>query len=79
MRLLDALAKVGLAIVILYLLGKVLGIINSPWQLDVLAIISGGFFVWRYATNIEEIHKDLHFLKRRCPEFKGEGCEREDG
>jgi len=73
----DVLAKLGLAIVIVYLIAKALGIINSPPAVDVSAIIAGGYFVWRYATKLEKVEevgkevkdigKDIDELRKECP------------
>ncbi len=70
----DVLAKIALAIVIVYLVAKALGLISSPPPLDVAAIVSGGYFVWRYATKIDKIdgiEEDMNKIKNgNCPAFE---------
>ncbi|HUW44140.1 MAG TPA: hypothetical protein VMV95_04240 [Bacillota bacterium] len=66
----DTIAKLGLVLVIIYLIAKALGIINSPPAVDVGAIVAGGIFVWRYATKIDEINKDINELTDVCPNLK---------
>lgn len=75
--ILDVLAWVGFLIVVLYLVGKVIGLIHSPWYIDLTAIGGATYFVGRYAQKIDiifedskEIKKDLDKIKANCPSFK---------
>lgn len=83
-KLLDALAWVAFAIVVLYLLLKVLGIFESPLIADLTAVASGAFFVGKYAQkidtygekidvinkNISSINKRLGVLEKEFVEFR---------
>ena len=65
----DALAKIALAIVFIYLVLRVLGVLNSPAIADIIAIFSAAYFVARYAAKIDIISEDIKELKKECPIF----------
>lgn len=66
----DILAKIALAIIIIYFLLKAVGVLHSPVFADILTILSAGYFVGRYSTKIDkidDIEKDIESLRRKCP------------
>lgn len=70
----DTLAWIAFAIIVTYLLLKLLGIIHSPLTVDLIALISGAYFVGRYAKKIDDtfddvgkVKKDLRKLNEKCP------------
>ena len=74
---LDKIGWVAFAIVVLYLLLKAFDVIHSPFTIDLIAIISGAFFVGKYAMKIdyffkdvEDIKEDIRKLNGSCPIFK---------
>jgi len=74
---LDKLGWIAFSIVVLYFLLKILGVIHSPLTLDVTALISGAFFVGKYAMKIDYLSKDVSNLKKemrivkeKCPHFE---------
>lgn len=76
-RVMDFLAWVAFAIVVIYFLGKIVGVINSPEIIDATALLSGAYFVGRYAMKIdfmfrdvEHIKKDMRKVSRVCPALK---------
>jgi len=83
----DFLAWIAFAIMVLYGLGKVTGVLNSPLPIDVAALFSGAYFLGRYAQKISHMSKeidnsakdigdikdDLRQLDKKCPVFKGQG------
>lgn len=80
MRWYDFCAWIGFGIVVVYLILKAAGIINSPFTIDVVAIISGAFFVGRYAMKMDMffdqlkyMKKDMRILSRYCPVLKERG------
>ena len=71
---------VAFIIVIIYLLLKILGVIKSPITIDIIALLSGAYFVGRYAKkiddsfeDIENIKEDVRELNVKCPIFKEKG------
>ncbi len=62
-KLWDILAWIAFAIVITYLILKALHIINSPELADIITIISGGYFVGRYAMKIDYLEKKFLSLE----------------
>lgn len=74
-RLLDALAWVAFAIVVLYLLLKVLGVFESPLIADIAAIASGAFFVGKYAQKIDMIDKAVFSINKRLGTLEKEFIE----
>ena len=76
----DILVWVAFAIVIIYILLKILGIIQSPITVDIIALLSGAYFVGRYAKRIDDtfddivnVKEDVRELNRKCPIFKEKG------
>ncbi len=74
----DTLVWIAFAIVVVYILLKMLGIIKSPITIDIIALFSGAYFVGRYAKRIDDTFKDIKNIKRdiielnrKCPIFKG--------
>ena len=74
---LDTIGWIAFAIVIVYLLLRALGVINSPLSVDLMAIISGAFFVGKYAMkmdyffkDVEDIKEDIRKLDGNCPIFE---------
>jgi len=59
----DILGWVAFAIVVLYILLKVLGIIHSPITVDIVALLSGAYFVGRYAKKIDDTFRDVDDIK----------------
>lgn len=77
----DILVWVAFAIVVIYLFLKMLGIIKSPVTIDIIALLSGAYFVGRYAkkidntfSDIENIKDDVRELNKKCPIFKEKGA-----
>jgi len=73
----DILVWVAFAIVLIYILLKILGVIKSPVTIDIIALLSGAYFVGRYAkriddtfNDIENIKEDIKELDGKCPVFK---------
>ena len=69
----DILAYIAFAILIVYFLLKILGIIHSPVEFDIVALISGAYFIGRYTMKIDFIsdkikeHSDeLKNIKSDC-------------
>jgi len=83
----DVLAWIAFAIMVLYGIGKVTGVLNSPLPVDMAALFSGAYFLGRYAQKISHMSKEidrsakdivdikdgLRQLGRKCPVFKGQG------
>ena len=76
----DILVWVAFFILILYILLKILGVIKSPVTLDIVALLSGAYFVGRYAKKIDDtfddikdIKDDVKELNSKCPIFKERG------
>lgn len=55
----DWLAYVALGIIIAYFLMKILGIIHSPVELDIVVLISSAYFAGRYAMKIDFMTNEL--------------------
>lgn len=73
----DVIGWVAFAIVFMYLLLKITGVISSPLTIDLVALISGAFFVGKYAMKIDYFFKDLENIKtdmraldKECPVFQ---------
>ena len=62
----DWLAYIALGFLIAYFLLKVLGIIHSPIELDLVAISSASYILGRYAMKIDFISKEVTNIKRNC-------------
>ena len=76
----NVLAWIAFGIVIFYFLLKIFGVINSPISIDLIALLSGAYFVGRYAkkiddtfNDIESIKEDVRELDKKCPIFKDKG------
>jgi len=76
----DILAWISFAIVVIYFLLKILGLIHSPLTLDVITLASAAYFVGRYAKkfddmfrDVDDIKKDIRVLDKKCPVFKKAG------
>ena len=74
---LDTIGWIAFAIVVVYLLLKAFGVINSPLSVDLMAIISGAFFVGKYAMKMDYFFKDVEYIKEdirkldgNCPIFE---------
>lgn len=55
----DWLAYACLGFLVAYFLLKILGIIHSPIELDVVALMSGAYFLGRYAMKMDFISDKL--------------------
>ncbi|MBU1204051.1 MAG: hypothetical protein KKG60_03215 [Nanoarchaeota archaeon] len=73
----DILAWIAFGIVVLYFILKIIGIIQSPMTIDLIALISGAFFIGRYAQKIdsslndlENVKGDIRNLDKKCLIFK---------
>ncbi len=73
----DILGWIAFAIVVAYLLLKILGIIHSPVSIDLIALVSGAFFVGKYAMKLDyhfrevgAIKHDIRRLDEDCPIFE---------
>lgn len=69
----DWLAYIALGILIAYFLLKIFGIIHSPIEFDVVALISGAYLIGRYTMKIDLISnevkghsKKLSYITRNC-------------
>ena len=62
----DWIAYIALGILVAYFLLKILGIIHSPIELDVIALISGAYLAGRYAMKIDIISSELKSIKKNC-------------
>jgi len=76
----DLLVWVAFAIVVIYIFLKIVGVIKSPITLDIIALLSGAYFVGRYAKRIDDtfddikdIKEDVRELNKNCPIFKEKG------
>ncbi len=76
----DKLAWVAFGIVIIYFFLKILGVIHSPISIDIIALLSGAFFVGQYAHKMDicfddvgDIKEDIRSLDKRCPIFEKRG------
>ena len=63
-RTLDWLAWIAFGILLIYFFLKIIGILNSPILADMIAFVSAGYFVGRYAMKIDTIFRDVEYLKR---------------
>ncbi|MBL7147962.1 MAG: hypothetical protein ISS82_04000, partial [Nanoarchaeota archaeon] len=79
-KVLDILVWIAFAIVVIYIFLKMLGIIKSPITIDIIALLSGAYFVGRYAKRIDDtfndsknVKRDIRELNRKCPIFKERG------
>jgi hypothetical protein len=75
-NLLDVLAWIAFFVVVLYLILRITGQIHSPLTIDLIALISGAYFVGRYAqkfdlviADVEIIKADIQRLNKQCPVF----------
>lgn len=63
----DILAWVAFAIVFLYFFFKIIGVLHSPLTIDLVALISAGYFVGRYASRIDmnasNLRRSIKYLK----------------
>jgi len=59
----DILVWVAFFILILYILLKILGVIKSPITLYIVALLSGAYFVGRYAKKIDDTFDDIKDIK----------------
>lgn len=62
----DLLAYICLGFLIAYFLLKVTGIIHSPLELDIVAIISGAYLIGKYAMKIDLISEEIKSIKKNC-------------
>jgi len=69
----DWLAYIALALLIAYFLLKAFNLIQSPIELDIIAIISGAYLVGRYtmkidfiSSKVKEHSRDLRQIKENC-------------
>lgn len=76
----DILAWLAFGILIIYILLKILKILHSPITIDIVALLSGAYFIGRYAkkldnvsSDIEKVKHDIKDLDRKCPIFKEKG------
>lgn len=60
----DILAWIAFLIVLTYVTLKITGVLHSPVFADILATLSAGYFIGRYAMKIDNIFKDIEFLKK---------------
>lgn len=70
----NVLVWVAFGIVVLYLLLKILRVIHSPVTIDIIALLSGAYFVGRYAkriddsfSDVEDMKEDVKVLNKKCP------------
>ena len=73
----DVLVWVAFIIVVLYLFLKLTGVIHSPLSFDIVALISGAYFVGRYTKKLDDVFGDIKKIKvhmkrisKDCPIFK---------
>jgi len=59
----DVLAWIAFGIVFMYFFLKIIGVLNSPVSVDVVALISGSYFVGRYTRRIDDGFKDVENMK----------------
>lgn len=76
---LDVIGWIAFVIVALYFFLKITGVINSPMNIDLIALISVVFFVGKYAMKLDYLFKDVGYIKedikrldKECPIFKKE-------
>lgn len=76
----NILAWIAFAIVVIYILLKILKIIESPVTIDIIALLSATYFVGRYAKRIDDTFNDLKTIKddireldKKCPIFEEKG------
>lgn len=62
-RVWDLLAWIAFAVVILYIFLKIIGVLNSPITADLLALLSGAYFVGKFAKRMEDNFKDVGRMK----------------
>lgn len=77
---LDRLAWIAFAVVVIYFLLKIIGVIHSPITIDLIALLSGAYFVGRYAMKIDtalesitHMREDFRVLDKNCKLFKKKG------
>lgn len=76
----DILAWICFGIVVLYFLLKILGVLKSPISIDIVALISGSYFIGKFVQKIDNVSKDVEDIKvdikeinQKCPIFKEKG------
>lgn len=76
----DILVWIAFGIIVMYLFLKILGVIKSPITIDIIALLSGAYFVGRYAKKIDDAFSDIETMKEdikelngKCPIFKEQG------
>ena len=68
----DVLAWLAFAYVVIYLLLKAAGVLNSPLAVDVAAIASGAFFVGKYFQKIDFCSREIEYVKTELRETNRE-------
>ena len=61
----DVLAWIGFGNVVLYLILKSAGILNSPFSIDLIAIVSGSLYIGRHVQKIDYMEKKLDSVDKR--------------
>jgi len=62
----DWLAYASLGLLIAYFLLKILKVIHRPVELDIAVLISGAYFVGRYAMKMDFMSHELKEIKKNC-------------
>lgn len=63
------LAWVAFAIVVLYFFLKIIGVLHSPITADLAALLSGAYFMGKFAKRIEDTFKDVGLMKNKLREL----------
>ena len=66
----DILSWIAFAIVFLYFLLKILGVLNSPVSIDVITLLSGAYLLGRHVKKIDIVVDDVEYLKKDVGHLK---------
>ena len=73
----DVLAWIAFAIMALYALGKITGVLNSPQSIDIAAMFSAAYFLGRYAQKISHMPKEIDHSAKDI-DYKDIDCIKDD-
>ena len=67
----DTLAWVAFGYVVLYAILKVIGVLHSPLQIDIAAIVSVAYFVGKSAQKLDFSVKEIEAVKHNISRMEG--------
>ncbi len=66
----DWLAYIAFAILVTYFLLKILGVIQSPIEFDIVVLVSGAYLIGRYAMKIDFISDKIEEHSNELKDIK---------